>query len=550
MVDEVINLQNMEPSVTVDQNDGTSFARTVTLTGSAHDGFSGPYFNDYDSWLQQFGDIKRVEIQPPGTTDWKQATDTSGANGEVTMNNWPFKTWSFEWDMGADVEKDVTFRIKSHDGLDESIVSTRVFKLNINPPTINVDTPLDGSTHDGQEVLFTGTANDAYNGIQGSDIRDIWFSVEGPNNYSGNYPASAGGGSVWSDTWNFSSLPTGYYTFTIWASDANYCHEVVDICDPEVLTIYIDNDNRIPILQVSEPLPMASVRASEETVISGVARDNDGQVTRVEISIYDLAAGYELNDGPDPITSFQPNGAWMTYWDTSDLIHDQQYEVRVKAYDGVNYSLTETVRITIDNPADADNIKPVFNSTGWIETITIFCDERSSAFDKCGGGVEINLLDYFSDPDGVGPETEHMNFVIYDNPSTAEDDDYDSHVTWIPGGKVIYDPMTSMATTTSEISEWSMQGVVFEARDIHDSSNYSYAVNFIVKGVEFTAQRVDEGSVEFGDSAVFSGTGLPDSVVTARLVEGRLRLNDTIVGQDGLWSMEITSAVLDNDGHL
>ena len=105
-----------------------------------------------------------------------------------------------------------------------------------------------------------------------------------------------------------------------------------------------------------------------------------------------------------------------------------------------------------------------------------------------------------------------------------------------------------MATTTSEISEWSMQGVVFEARDIHDSSNYSYAVNFIVKGVEFTAQRVDEGSVEFGDSAVFSGTGLPDSVVTARLVEGRLRLNDTIVGQDGLWSMEITSAVLDNDG--
>ena len=64
MVDEVINLQNMEPSVTVDQNDGTSFARTVTLTGSAHDGFSGPYFNDYDSWLQQFGDIKRVEIQP------------------------------------------------------------------------------------------------------------------------------------------------------------------------------------------------------------------------------------------------------------------------------------------------------------------------------------------------------------------------------------------------------------------------------------------------------------------------------------------------------
>ena len=69
----------------------------------------------------------------------------------------------------------------------------------------------------------------------------------------------------------------------------------------------------------------------------------------------------------------------------------------------MNYSLTETVRITIDNPADADNIKPVFNSTGWIETITIPV-MKDRAFDKCGGGVEINLLDYFGNPDGVDPK--------------------------------------------------------------------------------------------------------------------------------------------------
>ena len=79
----------------------------------------------------------------------------------------------------------------------------------------------------------------------------------------------------------------------VWASDANYCHETVDVCNPEVVTINIDNDNRIPIVQVSEPLPMESVRASEETIISGVARDNDGQVTRVEISVIDLASGTE-----------------------------------------------------------------------------------------------------------------------------------------------------------------------------------------------------------------------------------------------------------------
>ena len=89
---------------------------------------------------------------------------------------------------------------------------------------------------------------------------------------------------------------------------------------------------------------------------------------------------------------------------------------------------------------------------------------------------------------------------------------------------------------------------MFEARDSFDSVAYSYQVNFIVRGVEFTADRLDEGKVKFGDSAEFSGTGLPNSIVTARLVAGDKWLNDTIVGDDGLWSMEITSSALDSDG--
>ena len=82
-IDDIINLDNLRPSVVVDQLDGASFATTVTLTGAAWDGIAGSgspgeYALDQIAYEKQFGIVKRVEVQPPGSQPWYSATDTSG----------------------------------------------------------------------------------------------------------------------------------------------------------------------------------------------------------------------------------------------------------------------------------------------------------------------------------------------------------------------------------------------------------------------------------------------------------------------------------------
>ena len=549
-IDDVINLYNRKPSVTVEQNDGFSFAITAVLTGSAWDGHGAPYANDIIAYDAQFGLVKKVEIQPPGSNDWYSAVDTSQSNGEITLSNHPFRTWSFTWDLSAhpEGEGDVTFRVRSYDGLDYSPVEVRKFKLNLVAPTILVDTPNDGTSHDSGRVIFSGTASDPYSGTWGSDIKGIWFDITGPDNSQGDPYRShfdVTGSTAWSYEWHFDELPTGQYTFEIWASDSDFCIDLVGTCSSEMRTLQINNDNQVPIVQISEPLDMDLIRASEDTIIQGVARDNDGQVTRVEIEIFDLASGYVLNSGPNPVTNFAPNGAWSTVWDTSDLIHDQQYELVVRAYDGEDYSAEVRNRIIIDNPTDLNNMPPIFNDTGWASTVTIFCDAQSSSIDRCGSGAVIDLTKYFSDPDGIGSTAEALAFDIYDDLSNLDDDDYGWLFTISAQGVATYNPTTRSDST---VSEWSLVGVIFEARDIHDSVIYSHKVNIVVKSVSFSVQRVDTGDVDYGQPAQFIGQGLPGSTVKALIQQGGMRVNSTRVLSDGTWAMDISTSQLNTEG--
>lgn len=556
-VDDIINLDNLRPSVVVDQLDGASFATTVTLSGSAWDGIAGSgspgeYALDQIAYEKQFGIVKRVEVQPPGSQSWYSATDTSGANGVITKDNHPFKSWTFEWDLSGhpEGESDVTFRVRSFDGLDNSVQETRKYKLNLVAPTLILNEPLDGSTHRNGKVLFTGTASDPYVGVQGSDIQQIWFNITGPNDYFSHLYTL--GQTAWEYQWNFEDLPSGEYTFEVWAADSDFCIDWPDGCNVETRTLTIENDNTPPFVTVDAydaedklVIDGGILRADENTYLQGGALDNDGQVTRVEVQILDLASGILMSDEEIIVTQFLANGGWQAIWDTSDYIHDQQYEITVRAYDGEDYSEEVTRRVRIDNPIDKENNAPAFNGLDWPQTLTIFCDKYSNSIDRCGAGESIDLAAFFSDAD---VDSTLLIYDVFDDPATFEDDDYPAYITINARGVATYNPMDGMAQTTTEISEWSLEQVMFEAQDEYGSVAYSFRVNFLVRAVEFDVQKdSNEAFLDTGMPASFSGTGLPGSTVTVRTDAGGLRLNSTRVLSDGTWSMDVTINQLNSE---
>ena len=64
----------------------------------------------------------------------------------------------------ADGEGDVTFRVRSFDGLEYSPITVKKYKLNLQAPEIVVNTPAQNSQHDsnspkGSVISFSGIAS-------------------------------------------------------------------------------------------------------------------------------------------------------------------------------------------------------------------------------------------------------------------------------------------------------------------------------------------------------------------------------------------------------
>ena len=84
------------------------------------------------------------------------------------------------------------------------------------------------------------------------------------------------------------------YEFEIWASDSDFCNDELDECQSVTLDLTIDNRNSLPTISVNQPITEDRISSSSEAILQGVARDFDGQITRVDIEIEDISNDFVM----------------------------------------------------------------------------------------------------------------------------------------------------------------------------------------------------------------------------------------------------------------
>jgi hypothetical protein len=369
----------------------------------------------------------------------------------------------------------------------------------------------------------------------------VYMQISGPN-YQVTSPVETNSDGTWGWEWVFSSRPRELttYTFTIWASDSNFCNGVVDECQPVVLTLTIDNRNSQPTISVNQPYSGIRISSSTDTLLSGVARDFDGGVTRVDLEVKDVSNDY-VSVFETSTSEFSEDGVWEIEWDTTQLRHDAEYLLRFRSYDGIDYSSWVDVTIIADNPPNAGNNQPEFDSSEWQSEFILYCDLDSNSVDKCTT-VEIDLKDYFSDIDN------DIQFIsVYNDSTIASDDKYPLVVGVGTDGIARYDP-ADMLFFDDDMESWTLNNVIFIATDAWDSRVNSVPVTFRVIPLQFTIQEPEQSWVEVDEMAIYSGIGLPGKQVSVLI--GGNPVNNTIVSEDGTWELGVPASRIKGDSSI
>ena len=208
------------------------------------------------------------------------------------------------------------------------------------------------------------------------------------------------------------------------------------------------NINKKPIVEITYPKDGAV--ASKIITISGIAIDPDGNenIERVEVGIDDE---WEIAEGKN---------IWGYEWKVFD-IKDGFYKVKVRCWDGTDYSKIKEVIIEIDNPEIVEN-----GANKWAIFIAAsnFPDDNES---KLGNGalyLAERISSYFIE--SLGYSTSNI-LLLFDDGWFREDNGYGKPIVTLDQRRHEYDITYGAATKETVIS--AINYIVDESNKFSDS---------------------------------------------------------------------------------
>jgi hypothetical protein len=293
---------NFLPVVLIESHsDNEMVTGSVQIAGSSQD---------------QDGIVESVEVKIDDG-NWNLATGTS--------------SWTYVWETESETngEYQVFVRAKDNSGeySQEEMITLIVNNGGNVPPVITISSPLDEKVSGTQEI--SGFASD----VNGNDtissveinVDDVWEAAEGTFD--------------WSYLWDTTEFEDGDYTIIARAFDGT------DYSLEKSITLIVDNPHK-PVLTITSD---TSGDLSGTLTISGMASDEDGDITKVEIQIDD-GEWIEVTGTTD----------WSYELDTTKL-SDGEHTINIRVYDDEAELTQESLSINVQNS----------NWTSWLWLIII-----------------------------------------------------------------------------------------------------------------------------------------------------------------------------------
>ncbi len=194
-------------------------------------------------------------------------------------------------------------------------------------PTVTISSPANNSEVSGMATI-SGSASDT----DGDETIDkVEVSID-----RGEWRAATGTDS-WTFQWNTTTVANGVHTLGVRAFDGIEFSEITE------LFLNVQNavaENIKPTVTITAPANNSKV--SGKITINGTASDPDGTVERVEISI----------NGKEWI-NVSGVTSWSFEWNTED-IKNGEYTIKLRSYDGKNYSEEKSITVTVENEDDGN----------------------------------------------------------------------------------------------------------------------------------------------------------------------------------------------------